>query len=164
MAISIPVAQGGIRPDDRAVRGVVAVEGTADLNTPATTIPYVSQGAGVDQSLFQGEPTAQPGDAGRPDDRAVRGVVAVEGTADLNTPASRPDDRAVHGVVALDGSDGTAVSGANVAASAPRVALADDQGFAWTEAALGASTMLVLLCVLAGAGLLIARHRKPALG
>ena len=113
MAISIPVAQGGIRPDDRAVHGV--------------------------------------------------SVVAVEGTADLNTSATRPDDRAVHGVVALDSSDGTAVGGANVVASAPRVALADDQGFAWTEAALGASTMLVLLGVFGGVGLLIARQRKPVL-
>jgi hypothetical protein len=113
MAISIPVAQGGIRPDDRAVHGV--------------------------------------------------SVVAVEGTADLNTPATRPDDRAVRGVVALDGSDGTAESGASVVAAAPRVALAADQGFAWTDAAIGASTMLLLLCALAGAGLLIARQRKPAL-
>ena len=66
IAIAIPVAQGGIRPDDRAVRGVsvVAVKGTADLNTPAT----------------------------RPDDRAVHGVsvVAVKGTADLHTSAIRP--------------------------------------------------------------------------
>jgi hypothetical protein len=113
IAISIPAAQGGIRPDDRAVHGV--------------------------------------------------SVVAVEGTADLNTPATRPDDRAVRGVVALDGSDGTAVRGANVIAPAPRVAPAAERGFAWTEAALGASTMLVLLCVFAGAGLLIARQRKPAL-
>jgi hypothetical protein len=113
MAISIPVAQGSTRPDDRAVHGV--------------------------------------------------SVVAVEGTADLDTPATRPDDRAVHGVVALDSSDGTAVGGANVVASAPRAALVADQGFAWTDAALGASTILVLLCLLAGAGLLIARQRKPAL-
>ena len=113
---------------------VVAAKGTADLNTPAA----------------------------RPDDRAVHGVsmVAVEGTADRNTIATRPDDRAVRGVVALDGSD---VGGTNVVASAPLVALAAAQGFAWMEAALGASTMLLFLCVLGGAGLLIARQRKPAL-
>ena len=29
------------------------------------TIPYLSHGQGVDESLFQGEPTAQPGDPGR---------------------------------------------------------------------------------------------------
>jgi hypothetical protein len=54
------------------------------------------------------------------------------------------------------------VRGASVVASAPGVPVAD-QGFAWMEAALGASSMLVLLCVLGGAGLLIARQRKPAL-
>lgn len=138
IAISIPVAQGGIRPDDRAVRGVsvVAVQGTGDLDTPVS----------------------------RPDDRAVRGVsAAVQGTGDLSTPVSRPDDRAVRGVVALSGSDGTAVRRVNVVASAPLVAPAADQGFAWMEAGLGASTMLVFLCVLAGVGLLIARQRKPAL-
>jgi hypothetical protein len=112
-AISIPVAQAGIRPDDRAVR---------DVN-----------------------------------------VVAVKGTTDLNASATRPDDRAVRGVVALDGADGRAVRGASVVASAPGVVPVADQGFAWMEAALGASSMLVLLCVLAGAGLLIARQRKPAL-
>ena len=112
-AISIPVAQAGIRPDDRAVR---------DVN-----------------------------------------VVAVKGTTDLNASATRPDDRAVRGVVALDGSDGRAVRGASVVASAPGVVPVADQGFAWMEAALGASSMLVLLCVLGGAGLLIARQRKPAL-
>ena len=30
----------------------------------AGTVPYLSQGVGVDESLFQGEPTAQPADAG----------------------------------------------------------------------------------------------------
>jgi len=112
-AISIPVAQAGIRPDDRAVR---------DVN-----------------------------------------VVAVKGTTDLNSAATRPDDRAVRGVIALDGSDDRAVRGASVVASAPGVVPVADQGFAWMEAALGASSMLVLLCLLAGAGLLIARQRKPAL-
>ena len=112
-AISIPVAQAGIRPDDRAVR---------DVN-----------------------------------------VVAVKGTTDLNSSATRPDDRAVRGVIALDGSDDRAVRGASVVASAPGVVPVADQGFAWMEAALGASSMLVLLCVLGGAGLLIARQRKPAL-
>ena len=112
-AISIPVAQAGIRPDDRAVR---------DVN-----------------------------------------VVAVKGTTDLNASATRPDDRAVRGVIALDGSDDRAVRGASVVASAPGVVPVADQGFAWMEAALGASSMLVLLCLLAGAGLLIARQRKPAL-
>jgi len=107
-AISIPVAQAGIRPDDRAVR---------DVN-----------------------------------------VVVVE-----NSSATRPDDRAVRGVIALDGSDDRAVRGASVVASAPGVVPVADQGFAWMEAALGASSMLVLLCVLGGAGLLIARQRKPAL-
>lgn len=107
-AISIPVAQAGIRPDDRAVR---------DVN-----------------------------------------VVVVE-----NSSATRPDDRAVRGVIALDGSDDRAVRGASVVASAPGVVPVADQGFAWMEAALGASSMLVLLCLLAGAGLLIARQRKPAL-
>ena len=107
-AISIPVAQAGIRPDDRAVR---------DVN-----------------------------------------VVVVE-----NSSATRPDDRAVRGVIALDGSDDRAVRGASVVASAPGVVPLADQGFAWMEAALGASSMLVLLCLLAGAGLLIARQRKPAL-
>ena len=107
-AISIPVAQAGIRPDDRAVR---------DVN-----------------------------------------VVVVE-----NSSATRPDDRAVRGVIALDGSDDRAVRGARVVASAPGVVPVADQGFAWMEAALGASSMLVLLCVLGGAGLLIARQRKPAL-
>jgi hypothetical protein len=133
-AISIPVAQAGIRPDDRAVRdvNVVVVE-----NSSAT----------------------------RPDDRAVRDVkvVAVKGTTDLNASATRPDDRAVRGVIALDGSDDRAVRGASVVASAPGVVPVADQGFAWMEAALGASSMLVLLCLLAGAGLLIARQRKPAL-
>ena len=128
MAISIPVAQAGLR-DDRAVRdvNVVAVE-----NAPAT----------------------------RPDDRAVRDVNVV---AVGNASATRPDDRAVRGVVALDGSDGTAVRSASVVASAPLVVPAVDQGFAWMDAALGASTMLVLLCVLAGAGVLVARQRRPAL-
>jgi hypothetical protein len=107
-AISIPVAQAGIRPDDRAVR---------DVN-----------------------------------------VVVVE-----NSSATRPDDRAVRGVIALDGSDDRAVRGASVVASAPGVVPLADQGFAWMEAALGASSMLVLLCVLGGAGLLISRQRKPAL-
>ena len=107
-AISIPVAQAGIRPDDRAVR---------DVN-----------------------------------------VVVVE-----NSSATRPDDRAVRGVIALDGSDDRAVRGASVVASAPGVVPVADQGFAWMEAALGASSMLVLLCVLGGAGLLISRQRKPAL-
>ena len=107
-AISIPVAQAGIRPDDRAVR---------DVN-----------------------------------------VVVVE-----NSSATRPDDRAVRGVIALDGSDDRAVRGASVVASAPGVVPVADQRFAWMEAALGASSMLVLLCVLGGAGLLIARQRKPAL-
>ena len=107
-AISIPVAQAGIRPDDRAVR---------DVN-----------------------------------------VVVVEYSS-----ATRPDDRAVRGVIALDGSDDRAVRGARVVASAPGVVPVADQGFAWMEAALGASSMLVLLCVLGGAGLLIARQRKPAL-
>ena len=107
-AISIPVAQAGIRPDDRAVR---------DVN-----------------------------------------VVVVE-----NSSATRPDDRAVRGVIALDGSDDRAVRGARVVASAPGVVPVADQGFAWMEAALGASSMLVFLCLLAGAGLLIARQRKPAL-
>ena len=107
-AISIPVAQAGIRPDDRAVR---------DVN-----------------------------------------VVVVE-----NSSATRPDDRAVRGVIALDGSDGRAARGASVVASAPGVVPVADQGFAWMEAALGASSMLVLLCVLGGAGLLISRQRKPAL-
>ena len=107
-AISIPVAQAGIRPDDRAVR---------DVN-----------------------------------------VVVVE-----NSSATRPDDRAVRGVIALDGSDDRAVRGASVVASAPGVVPVADQGLAWMEAALGASSMLVLLCLLAGAGLLIARQRKPAL-
>ena len=112
-AISIPVAQAGIRPDDRAVR---------DVN-----------------------------------------VVAVKRTTDLNASATRPDDRAVRGVIALDGSDDRAVRGASVVASAPGVVPLADQGFAWMEAALGASSMLVLLCVLGGAGLLISRQRKPAL-
>ena len=112
-AISIPVAQAGIRPDDRAVR---------DVN-----------------------------------------VVAVKGTTDLNASATRSDDRAVRGVIALDGSDDRAVRGASVVASAPGVVPVADQGFAWMEAALGASSMLVLLCVLGGAGLLISRQRKPAL-
>ena len=107
-AISIPVAQAGIRPDDRAVR---------DVN-----------------------------------------VVVVE-----NSSATRPDDRAVRGVIALDGSDDRAVRGASVVASAPGVVPLADQGFAWMEAALGASSMPVLLCVLGGAGLLISRQRKPAL-
>ena len=105
-AISIPVAQAGIRPDDRAVR---------DVN-----------------------------------------VVVVE-----NSSATRPDDRAVRGVIALDGSDDRAVRGASVVASAPGVVPVADQRFAWMEAAPGASSMLVLLCVLGGAGLLIARQRKP---
>jgi hypothetical protein len=112
-AISIPVAQAGIRPDDRAVR---------DVN-----------------------------------------VVAVKRTTDLNASATRPDDRAVRGVIALDGSDDRAVRGASVVASAPGVVPLADQGFAWMEAALGASSMPVLLCVLGGAGLLISRQRKPAL-
>ena len=107
-AISIPVAQAGIRPDDRAVR---------DVN-----------------------------------------VVVVE-----NSSATRPDDRAVRGVIALDGSDDRAVRGASVVASAPGVVPVADQRFAWMEAAPGASSMLVLLCVLGGAGLLISRQRKPAL-
>jgi hypothetical protein len=96
----------------------------------------------------------------RPDDRAVRdvNVVAVEYAS-----ATRPDDRAVRGVAPLDASNGTAVPGASVVASAPLVVPVADQGFAWMEAALGASSMLVLLCGLAGAGLLIARQRKPAL-
>ena len=112
-AISIPVAQAGIRPDDRAVR---------DVN-----------------------------------------VVAVKRTTDLNASATRPDDRAVRGVIALDGSDDRAVRGASVVASAPGVVPLADQGFAWMEAALGASSMPVLLCVLGGARLLISRQRKPAL-
>jgi hypothetical protein len=101
----------------------------------------------------------------RPDDRAVRDVnaVGVKATTDLNASAARPDDRAVRGVAPLDASNGTAVPGASVVASAPLVVPVADQGFAWMEAALGASSMLVLLCGLAGAGLLIARQRKPAL-
>jgi hypothetical protein len=87
----------------------------------------------------------------------------VKGTTDHNASATRPDDRAVRGVIALDGSDDRAVRGASVVASAPGVVPVADQGFAWMEAALGASSMLVLLCVLGGAGLLIARQRKPAL-
>jgi hypothetical protein len=55
-------AAGGVRPDDRATHGPGAVT-VAQHDIGARpgdpgTIPYLSQGAGVDQGLFQGEQTA----------------------------------------------------------------------------------------------------------
>jgi len=95
----------------------------------------------------------------RPDDRAVHGVGAVttptalpDAVAALRAqpaPAIRPDDR-------------PGVRGPGIVASSPFLSRSIGQGFAWGDAALGASAMLALCCLLGA--VFVRQHRKVALG